>query len=87
MSWQLQPARDHFPAFAPEWDRLNAELYGSHPMFDSRFVGPGEKLTRIADAARLAKDGDTIEILPGEYRGDVAVWQQKQLTIRGLGQC
>ncbi len=49
-------------------------------------VGPGEKLTRIADAARLAKDGDTIEILPGEYRGDVAVWQKKQLTIRGLGQ-
>lgn len=47
-------------------------------------VGPGEKLTRIAEAARLAKDGDIVEILPGEYRGDVAVWQQKHLTIRGL---
>lgn len=47
-------------------------------------VGPGEKIVRIAEAARLAKDGDTIEILPGEYRGDVAVWQQKRLTIRGL---
>jgi hypothetical protein len=49
-------------------------------------VGPGEQITRIADAARQAKDGDTVEIMPGEYRGDVAVWQQKQLTIRGIGQ-
>ena len=49
-------------------------------------VGPGEKLTRIAEAARLAKDGDIVEILPGEYRGDVAVWLQKALMIRGIGQ-
>lgn len=48
-------------------------------------VGPGERITRIADAAKLARDGDTIEILSGEYRGDVAVWQQKSLTIRGIG--
>ncbi len=48
-------------------------------------VGPGEAVTRIADAAKLAKDGDTVEILPGEYRGDVAVWQQKSLTLRGIG--
>jgi hypothetical protein len=47
-------------------------------------VGPGEQIGRIAEAARLAKDGDIVEILPGEYRGDVAVWQQKHLTIRGL---
>lgn len=40
-------------------------------------VGSQEKIIRIAEAARLAKDGDTVEILPGEYRGDVAVWQQK----------
>lgn len=48
-------------------------------------VGPEEKITRIADAAKLAKDGDTVEILPGAYRGDVAVWLQKSLTIRGIG--
>jgi hypothetical protein len=53
---------------------------------DTLRVGPGEKITRISVAARLAKDNDTIEILPGEYRGDVAVWQQKTLTIRGIGQ-
>ncbi|HYT95869.1 MAG TPA: hypothetical protein VEO36_00980 [Casimicrobiaceae bacterium] len=48
-------------------------------------VGPGASIARIADAARLAQDGDTVEILPGEYRGDVAVWMQKRLTIRGIG--
>jgi len=53
---------------------------------DTIHVGPGLAITRIADAAKLARDGDTIEILPGEYRGDVAVWQQKALTIRGIGQ-
>lgn len=49
-------------------------------------VGPGEAFTRIADAASAANDGDIIEILPGEYRGDVAVWTQKALTIRGIGE-
>ncbi|MCK6372814.1 MAG: right-handed parallel beta-helix repeat-containing protein [Zoogloea sp.] len=48
-------------------------------------VGPGESVTRIADAARLAKDGDTVLIRPGTYKGDVAVWAQKSLTIRGYG--
>ena len=40
MGWELKPAGEHFPTFAAEWDRLNAELYGSHPLFDSRFIGP-----------------------------------------------
>ncbi len=40
MTWQLAPAREAFASFAPEWDRLNAELYDNHPMFDSRFIGP-----------------------------------------------
>ena len=48
-------------------------------------VGPDETVTRIADAARLARDGDTVLIKPGTYRGDVAVWPQKSLEIRGLG--
>lgn len=49
-------------------------------------VGPLERITRIADAARLAQDGDVVEIMPGTYRGDVAVWQQKNLTIIGTGE-
>lgn len=48
-------------------------------------VGPGETYARVADAARAARDGDTVEIAAGEYRRDVAVWTQKRLTIRGLG--
>ena len=48
-------------------------------------VGPGEAIAHIGEAARLAQDGDVVEILPGEYRGDVAVWTQKRLTIRGAG--
>ena len=48
-------------------------------------VGPGEALTRIADALRLAADGDTIEVLPGTYSGDVAVIHQRRLDIVGLG--
>jgi hypothetical protein len=48
-------------------------------------VGPGAAIVRIADAARVARDGDTVEILPGTYVGDVAVWPQKRLTIRGVG--
>ncbi len=49
-------------------------------------VGPGLSVSRIADAARIAKDGDEILILPGEYRGDVAVWRQRALTLRGVGE-
>jgi hypothetical protein len=48
-------------------------------------VGPGRAVMRIADAARLARDGDTIEIDPGDYVADVAVWDRARLTIRGKG--
>lgn len=48
-------------------------------------VGPNETVTRIADAARLARDGDTVLIRAGTYRGEVAVWTQKSLTLRGIG--
>lgn len=40
MSWEIRSAREAFPVFAAEWDRLNGKLYASHPMFDSRFIGP-----------------------------------------------
>lgn len=48
-------------------------------------VGPGEAIGTIAEAARLAQDGDTVEIVAGDYRGDVAVWTQQRLVIRGVG--
>jgi hypothetical protein len=49
-------------------------------------VGPGEALTRVADALQQAQDGDTIAVLPGTYRGDVAVIRQRRLHIMGLGE-
>ena len=48
-------------------------------------VGPQEKMRTITEAAKSARDGDIIEILPGEYRGQPAVWSQNNLVIRGKG--
>jgi hypothetical protein len=48
-------------------------------------VGPGGDAARFADAVRLAQDGDTIEIMSGEYTGDVAVLTQRRLHVRGVG--
>lgn len=48
-------------------------------------VGPDGDVPTIAQAARLARSGDTVEVQAGEYRGDVAVWPQKRLTVRAVG--
>jgi hypothetical protein len=48
-------------------------------------VGPKRELKRPSAAARVARDGDVIEIDAGVYEGDVAVWLQHRLTIRGVG--
>lgn len=47
-------------------------------------VGPGQQYATIAAAARAAQNGDTVEIEAGQYIGDVAVWLQTNLTIRGV---
>jgi len=47
-------------------------------------VGPSAPIRTISQASGLAQDGDIIEIEPGEYVGDVAVWTQNQLTIRAV---
>jgi hypothetical protein len=49
-------------------------------------VGAGEKISTLTDAARLAKDGDVIDIQPGNYRGQPAIWTQNNLIIRGVGE-
>lgn len=48
-------------------------------------VGPGEVFETIAAAAQAAGDGDIVEVRAGLYRGDVAVWLQRSLTIRAIG--
>jgi hypothetical protein len=49
-------------------------------------VGPHGEIQTISQAAQIAQDGDIVEIESGEWHGDVAVWMQKTLTIRGIGQ-
>ncbi|MCB1704762.1 MAG: right-handed parallel beta-helix repeat-containing protein [Halioglobus sp.] len=48
-------------------------------------VGPQRWLKTPSAAAGLAQPGDTIEIDAGLYLNDYAVWQQDNLTIRGVG--
>lgn len=48
-------------------------------------VGSTHLYKRPSEAALVAKDGDTIEINAGVYSGDVAIWRQHNLIIRGVG--
>ncbi len=50
-------------------------------------VGPQRAVRTLAEAARLARDGDTVELDAAEYAGDaaIAVWTQDNLTIRAVG--
>lgn len=48
-------------------------------------IGPLRKVTTLAMAATLAKDGDTLEVDAGTYPADVAIWTQNHLTIRAVG--
>lgn len=48
-------------------------------------VGPDRAVKTIAQAAKLATDGTTIEVDAGDYAGDVSVWTQKQITLRAVG--
>lgn len=48
-------------------------------------VEPGGRLPTLREALRVAKDGDTIHVLPGTYRRDGGVITQKRLTLKGVG--
>ncbi|HWM27918.1 MAG TPA: right-handed parallel beta-helix repeat-containing protein [Woeseiaceae bacterium] len=72
-------------------DGSSGELY--EPAWASRYetgrrilsVGPGHELKTPGAAARIATDGDIIEIQAGAYPGDVAAWQAGGLWIRAVG--
>ncbi|MEQ1602975.1 MAG: right-handed parallel beta-helix repeat-containing protein [Methylophilaceae bacterium] len=49
-------------------------------------VGSQRTLKLPSEAAKLAKDGDVVTIDAGVYLGDVAIWPQQRLILRGLGQ-
>lgn len=48
-------------------------------------VGANKPIKSIAEASRIAKNGDLIEVDAGTYVGDVAVWTQDGLTLRAVG--
>jgi len=48
-------------------------------------VGPGRPLSAPSEAAKLARDGDVVEIAAALYEGDVAIWPQNDLILRGVG--
>ena len=48
-------------------------------------VGPGMQFILPSVAAEFAQDGDVIEIsAKGMYDGDVAVWKQNNITLKGV---
>ena len=65
--------------------RADTGQRGTSPRRRVLSVGPRRAIKRIADAARLARDGDLVEIDAGDYVGDVAVWQQDDLMLRAVG--
>jgi hypothetical protein len=48
-------------------------------------VGPDRPYKLPSEAAAVAKDGDVVVIDARVYSGDVAVWTQNNLTLRGVG--
>jgi hypothetical protein len=63
-----------------------AAAAGAPPQLAPRVirVGPNSEMRTIAEAARAARDGDRVEIEAGDYVGDVTVWPQRILEIRGV---
>ena len=48
-------------------------------------VGPDREVATVAAAARVARNGDVVEIEAGVFNDDVASWPQDDLTIRAVG--
>ena len=49
-------------------------------------VDPAGPVKTLADAAKQARAGDVVQLPPGQLHGDVAVWTQASLTIRGAAE-
>lgn len=48
-------------------------------------VGRDRTVRTIAAAAKIVPDGGVVEVDAGEYRGDVAVWVNKNVRVRAVG--
>lgn len=58
----------------------------SSVLAETLLVGPGGAPGAFSQALERARDGDVIELLPGDYKGEVAVLPARRLTLRGMGQ-
>ena len=76
------PARAPVPSSASGVPQAHvpAPVEGAGPILR---VGPSAEYPTPSAAAAAARDGDTIEIASGDYRGDVAVWNANRIRIVG----
>lgn len=51
---------------------------------DTLMAGPGGAPMPLEEALNAAKDGDVIELLPGDYTGTLLI-ENRKLTLRGVG--
>ncbi|MEX2123376.1 MAG: hypothetical protein WD795_05755 [Woeseia sp.] len=81
--WSCQQA----PTVAASSDMLYEPAWATRNETGRRVltVGPEHALKTPGAAARIAKDGDIVEIQAGAYPGDVAVWSANNLWIRATG--
>ncbi len=61
-------------------------LAGLQATAGTLIVGPDGTPLSLALAVAQARDGDTIEILSGDYRDQPVLIEQRRLTLRGVGQ-
>src|SRR5664279_1657840 len=47
-------------------------------------VGPQRTIKTLAEASKIAVNGDTVEVDAGEYYRDVAIWTQSELTLKAI---
>ena len=48
-------------------------------------VGPARAVRTLAQAAKLAVDGQRVEVDAGDYRADVTAWERDGLQLRAVG--
>ena len=80
------PPRRHLLLGAAGWLAGAAAPAGAQAQTQAQaatwLAGPEGSALTLDDALRQARDGDTVELLPGDYRGGL-VLEQRHITLRG----
>ena len=84
----VEAAYEHFACTRDAQASQREQVASLHePIAETRRVlkvGANHTLRRPSDAARIAQDNDIIEIEGNRYVGDVALWKQSGLRLRGV---